>query len=572
MPLVRLSKLNYVVLCTSLVVALSLLAGCGSVTITNPDFYAAISAPSSTIRVTQQLQTVRASEAAGPLTYSVNGVVGGNAQFGTIDSNGLYTAPAIVPVPDSVTITSAASDYPSYPPGKVTLAIWNPIPVINTVTPSGFSEGTTTVVVDGSQFVYGAQIIWNGAAVPTTLNSDTELVAAVSAPVPGTFPLMVTNPNPGSANSSSVPVKVGPGQVVLLMQPNNGTDVRVSNTLNLGLNITGTNNTAVTLKVNGVPGGNAQVGTAASQADGSINYTAPAVVPTPSNVVQLTITSVDNPSVSINQNISVENPIPILNSATPMTLNIGPPATTVILTGQSFINGAQVLVNGSPVTTTFNSGTQLTASVSPTESGNLDLQVLNPSPGPATSADVIALVNGAPPTPVVSPTDAARFLEQATFGATDASIHHLSLIGYQAWLNEQFALQPTLHEPAVEQAVILNNPPCASADIKCNAALFTQNANDEGFVQDTFWQQALTSNDQLRQRVEYALSELFVVSTEPNFSIQSMPRGEANYYDVLGADAFGNFRTLLQDVTLNPMMGHFSHARKRQRECQHRPG
>ena len=128
---------------------------------------------------------------------------------------------------------------------------------------------------------------------------------------------MVTNPNPGSASSSQVPVKVGPGQVVLLMQPSNGTDVRVSNTLNLGLNITGTNNTGVTLKVNGVPGGNAQVGTAASQKDGSINYTAPAVVPTPNNVVQLTITSVDNPSVSIGQNISVENPIPILNAASP---------------------------------------------------------------------------------------------------------------------------------------------------------------------------------------------------------------------------------------------------------------
>jgi len=137
--------------------------------------------------------------------------------------------------------------------------------------------------------------------------------------------------------------------------------------------------------VNGVPGGNAQVGTAASQKDGSINYTAPAVVPTPNNVVQLTITSVDNPSVSIGQNISVENPIPILNAASPNTMNVGPPSTTVVLTGQSFINGAQVLVNGSAVSTTFNSGTQLTASVSPTEAGNLDLQVLNPSPGPATS-------------------------------------------------------------------------------------------------------------------------------------------------------------------------------------------
>ncbi len=551
------SKLNCALLGLSLAVALSLLAGCGGVTITNPDFYAAITAPGSSVRVTQTMQMTRTSEAAGPLTYSVNGVVGGNAQFGTIDSNGLYTAPAVVPVPDSVTITSTATNYPSYPPGKAAIAVWNPIPTINTVTPSGFSEGTTTVVVDGAQFVYGAQIIWNGAAVPTTLNSDSELVASVAAPIPGTFPLMVTNPNPGSASSSQVPVKVGPGQVVLLMQPSNGTDVRVSNTLNLGLNITGTNNTGVTLKVNGVPGGNAQVGTAASQKDGSINYTAPAVVPTPNNVVQLTITSVDNPSVSIGQNISVENPIPILNAASPNTMNVGPPSTTVVLTGQSFINGAQVLVNGSAVSTTFDSGTQLTASVSPTEAGNLDLQVLNPSPGPATSADLIATVNGTPPTPIISEQDASRFLEQATFGATDASIHHLSLIGYQAWLNEQFAIQPTLHEPAVEQAVILNNPPCAATDVKCNAALFTQNANNESFVQDTFWQQSLTANDQLRQRVEYALSQMFVVSTEPNFSIQSMPRGEANYYDVLGADAFGNFRTLLQDVTLNPMMGQF---------------
>lgn len=554
---VRNSLLNFAVLAASLAIALSLLAGCGSVSITNQNFYAAISTPTGDVRVTQQVQLVRASEAAGPLTYSVNGIAGGSAEVGTIDSNGLYTAPAIVPVPDSVTITSVATNYPSYPPGKVTLAVWNPIPIIRTVTPFGFSEGTTTVMVDGSQFVYGAQIIWNGAPVPTTLNSDTELVAAVAAPVPGTFPLLVTNPNPGSANSAPVSVKVGPGQVVLLMQPENGTDVRVKNTLNLGLSVTGTNNTGVTLKLNGIPGGNSQVGTATSQSDGSINYVAPAVVPTPSNVVQLTITSVDNPSVSINQNISVMNPIPILNSATPMTMNVGPPSTTVVLTGQSFINGAQVLVNGAPVPTTFNSGSQLTASVSPAESGNLDLQVLNPNPGPAASADLIALVNGAPPTPVVSPQDASRFLEQATFGATDATIHHLSLIGYQAWLNEQFALQPTLHEPAVEQAVILNNPPCAASNVTCNAALFEQNANDESFVQDTFWQQALTSNDQLRQRVEYALSELFVISTEPNFSIQSMPRGEANYYDVLGADAFGNFRTLLQDVTLNPMMGQF---------------
>jgi uncharacterized protein (DUF1800 family) len=536
--------------------AMLMVDGCSSIKITNPGFFTAISAANSTIRVNQQIQLKNNMSLTGsPLTFSVNGVEGGNAELGTVDSNGLYTAPAIVPAPNSVTITSVANNYPAYPPGTVTLAVLNPIPVLSAVTPSGFSEGTTTVTVNGSQFVYGAQIMWNGTAVPTTLISGTQLMAAIPAPIPGTFPLLVTNPNPGSANSATVPVLVGPGQVVLTIQPNSGTDVRVSNTLNLGLMVQGTDNPGVTLMVNGIPGGNAQIGTAALQTNGSINYTAPAVVPTPSNVVQLTITSVDNPKVSINQNISVLNPIPILNAATPTTLDVGPPSTTVVLTGQSFINGAQVLVNGSPVTTTFNSGTQLTASVSPTESGNLDLQVLNPNPGPALSTDLVASVNGTPPTPVVSPEDASRFLEQATFGATDASIHHLSLIGYQAWLNEQFAIAPTLHEPAVEQAVMLNNPPCAASNVTCNTTLFDQNASDEGFVQDTFWQQAIAGNDQLRQRVEYALTQQFVISSEANFGIQSMPRGEANYYDVLGADAFGNFRTLLQDVTLNPMMG-----------------
>ena len=249
------------------------------------------------------------------------------------------------------------------------------------------------------------------------------------------------------------------------------------------------------------------------------------------------------------------NPIPILTSASPMSFNPGP--ATIVLTGSRFINGAQVLVNGSPTATTFDSGTQLTATVNLTQPGNLDLQVLNPSPGPATSADLIALVNGTPPVPIVSPTEAARFLEQATFGATDADVHHLSLIGFQPWLNEQFAMQPHPTEPDVEMSVIINNPPCASGDVKCNAALFVQNNSDEDLVQSTFWQQSLTAPDQLRQRVKYALSQLFVISSNNTSSIENMPRGEASYYDMLGNDAFGNFRQLLQDVTLSPMMGQF---------------
>ncbi len=454
-----------------------LFSGCSSsFTTGNLSNVASISVPSGTVRVNEQLQLSGTALTNGQgLSFSVNGVPGGNAEFGTITSAGLYTAPAVIPSPDSVEISATSKEFPTAPAGTATLTIWNPIPVVTAANPSGFSEGTTTVIVNGSKFVYGAQIQWNGAAVPTTYVSSTQVAATISAADPGTFPLTVTNPDPGSASAKPISLLVGPGQVVLKLQAGSGSDVRVNNQLSFGLNVNGTTNTAVTLQVNGVAGGNAQIGTAVSNADGSITYTAPPVVPTPNNVVQLTVTSVDNPAVSITQNISVLNPIPILTSATPMSFNVG--SATVVLTGQQFINGAQVLMNGAPVPTTFNSGSQLTAILTLSEPGNLDLQVLNPNPGPATSTDLIALVQGTPPVPVVSPEDASRFLEQATFGATDADIHHLSLIGYQAWLDEQFNMPPTPQEPDVEQALILNNPACAANDVKCNAALFDQNGS-----------------------------------------------------------------------------------------------
>jgi uncharacterized protein (DUF1800 family) len=544
-----------------LIISLSLVApfvsGCGGGSIAvDLNTIAAIGSPATNVRVNQTLQLTSGYLASGqPMIFYVNGIAGGNATVGTISNAGVYTAPAVVPNPYTVQITSSIAKYPTAVPGAVSIQVWNPIPVLGTVTPNGFSEGTTTVTVNGSQFVYGAQISWNGALVPTTFVSGTEVIAQIAAPNPGTYPLTVTNPNPGSASALPLSMKVGPGLVVLTLEPNSGTDVRVSNTLNLGLMVNGTDNPAVTLQVNGIAGGNGVVGTAISNADGSITYSAPPVVPTPSNIVQLTITSVDNPAVSITQNISVMNPIPILTSATPMAFDPGP--ATIVLTGQKFITGAQVLVNGSPVSTTFNSGTQLTANVDQAQPGNLDLQVVNPNPGPAASNDLIATVSGTIPTPIVAPNDAARFLEQATFGPTDADIRTLSLEGYPAWLNQQFAIQPTPTEPAVEQALIVNNPPCATSDVLCNATLFVQNNQDEGLVQDTFWQQSITAPDELRQRVKYALSQIFVISSNNTTSIQNMPRGEASYYDMLGNDAFGNYRQLLQDVTLSPMMGQF---------------
>ena len=405
----------------------------------------AIQATGNNLRVTQTMQF----KTEAPVIWSVNGIPGGNADIGTISSTGLYTAPAIVPLPNNqVTIGSSAEIYPSK--GNYGVSVLNPIPIVTTITPGSFSEGMAQIVVNGSAFVYGAQILWNGVAVPTTYLSGTQLVAIITENTPGTYPVTVVNPDPGSASSKSVNALVQPGQVVIQLQPSE-TSVRVNNTITITPTVTGSQDTALTWTVNGIAGGNAQIGTISPMGV----YTAPAVVPNP-NLVVVQATSVDNPNSVTIVNVQVLNPVPTLLTATPSTVNIG--SSTVVLTGANFINGATVLENGTPIPTQFNSGTQLTATVDPTVAGPFDLQVLNPNPGAAVSADVVEQVPGTPPTPLVQPADASRFLMQATFGGSEADINHLSTIGYNAWFAEQFAIPNTLHEPYAERELMLNNP------------------------------------------------------------------------------------------------------------------
>ncbi|MGE5712860.1 MAG: DUF1800 domain-containing protein, partial [Betaproteobacteria bacterium] len=161
-----------------------------------------------------------------------------------------------------------------------------------------------------------------------------------------------------------------------------------------------------------------------------------------------------------------------------------------------------------------------------------------PAPAPAPAPT--------PAPPAVPPTadEAARFLMQASFGPTDTDIARVQSLGYSGWIDEQFALTPTLHLPYVQA--------------NYNPLLFGANF---AFVQDSFWQQAVPAPDQLRQRVKYALSQIVVVSAESG-TIANVSDGLANYYDLLGLHAFGNYRTLLEAVATSPMMGiYLSHLR-----------
>lgn len=143
--------------------------------------------------------------------------------------------------------------------------------------------------------------------------------------------------------------------------------------------------------------------------------------------------------------------------------------------------------------------------------------------------------------------DAARFLAQATFGPTDADIATIRSLGYQGWLNQQFAAPVTLEMTYLDW--IQNT---LGEDIGQNNR---QEAWFLGALGGPDPQNNLTiHNDQLRQRVAFALSEILVISDQ-NASLSGFPTGMAYYYDILANDAFGNYRTLLQDVTLSPAMG-----------------
>jgi len=141
-------------------------------------------------------------------------------------------------------------------------------------------------------------------------------------------------------------------------------------------------------------------------------------------------------------------------------------------------------------------------------------------------------------------TEASRFLAQAGMGASDAGIREVQGADYTGWLDQQFAMTPRNSHQAYIDAVIASG----------------QNPN-HSHVMHTFWKQVATAPDQLRQKVAFALSQIFVISQRDS-TVGGYERGVASYLDMLGREAFGNYRSLLEAVTRHPMMGlYLSHLR-----------
>ena len=141
------------------------------------------------------------------MTWSVNGTAGGSATLGAIDTSGKYTAPASLPNPNTVTV-QATSSADTTAKDTSTVTLMNPTPTIIGINPASVNLGSFTLTVAGSKFVAGAQVLLNGAALTTTVQSATQLTATGNAASPGNFTITVRNPDPGSSTSAGANFQV----------------------------------------------------------------------------------------------------------------------------------------------------------------------------------------------------------------------------------------------------------------------------------------------------------------------------------------------------------------------------
>ena len=334
------------------------------------------------------------------------------------------------------------------------------------------------------------------------------LLLALGCGSAGTF----TSPTPPVAPSPAVTVTV-----------TGSAQTRLGTTTQFTATVANTTNTAVTWQVDGVTGGSSAAGTISSTG----LYTPPAAIPTGGTV---TVSAISQASSTASGTLSeaVWNPVPVLTSAAATQTGT---STTYLLDvlGSSFVQGAQIQVGGASVTTNYISATEVQATLTAAAgTSSIAVDVLNPAPGAAATATS----NVAITVVTVTVSAASRLLDQATFGPTLTDIQHIQSVGLNNYITEQFQQAPTVLPD------IASPPPafCSTAPRPCE--------------ESEWWQAAITGPDQLRQRVAFALGEMFVVSSNSISPYAVIP-----FQNILTQDAFGNFQTLMKDVTLSVAMG-----------------
>jgi uncharacterized protein (DUF1800 family) len=501
------------------------------------------------------------------VTWLVSGVVGGNSTLGTITSAGLYTAPATVP--PSALIEALASDGKTM--GEVYVNVAPPGPAISSVSPNPAPTGTVTLTLTGAGFAKGVRALVNGATTGITFVNSTTVTLKTWVGQAGLVPVQLQNtgtlwgpvfnvpfvtsgpPAPQtispttatvnlgatatftSANATAWSVSAGGGTVVNGLYTAPSTMPSSGNTVTVTATGAGGSASATVTLVNpnvltispasaSVALGSGQLFTANmavtwSATYGGITsggqYTAPSTLPAggtdtvtataASGTATATVTLIAPPVIS-----SVSN-----NGQLPLGL------FSATVNGTGFQSTSVAKLNGSPLSTTFSAGS-LTVSGFASQSGAANLTVSN---GSVTSAPFVVQVGIA--NAVVSSAAARRFLERAAFGPTPTDAANVQTIGEAAWINQQFAM------PQISN--------------------FNSITGSQGGMPQQFLANAVSNSDQLRQRVAFALSQIFVTSIQKLIWNDNM----VLFQNMLLADAFTNYRQIMEDVTLSPAMGQY---------------
>lgn len=276
--------------------------------------------------------------------------------------------------------------------GTITIAGSNPVPQITSISPTGAlqNSGAVTLTVEGTGFVSGAEVRWNGSARATSYLGPSQLTAAITAAdlaESGVISVTVSNPPPGGGVSGPASFLVtAPNPLPQLVALDPSTAVQGSGGLTLSVTGNGFVSGAI-VRWDGQNRATTFVSSTRLTAQllaGDLAGTGTAVVtavnPTPgggiSNSLSFTITSQANPA-------------PVIVGLSPASVTAGGQPFTLTVTGSNFISGSKVELNGSERQTTYQSPTQLTAAVLATDisiAGTLLVAVKTPSPGGGVSA------------------------------------------------------------------------------------------------------------------------------------------------------------------------------------------
>ncbi len=298
--------------------------------------------------------------------------------------------------------------------------------------------------------------------------------------------------------------------------------IHAGETVTFKATVNGTTDQTLAWSVNGVVGGNASLGTVSTAG----LYQAPAFQPTP-NPVTVRAVSVTNSNAAATSSITIDNPQPHIAAVTPDSFQ-SPASFTLTITGSGFVNGAVVNWGSTQIPATYISGSQL--SVSGTQSTVVKVTpvtVRNPDPGGLQSNAFYVVTD---PAHTVSNAVAARVLQQTSWGPRPDSLPLVQVPNsLQAYLNVQFGLGPSPCYP----------PPAKDDSIRT--------------IEERFFVCAQSREDQLRQRVAFALSQIMVTSANK----VNDPTAMTLWSNMFMNDAFGNYYDLLKDVTLSPVMGNY---------------